>query len=115
MISVCAIQFDPEGRLTVTESPASETGSVSRRVARVATLDGLVSVNDGGYSDGDRDFRLIWQSDQATDDKVRRLIRIHGRVTVATREGVFEAVPERFDPGPPDSTLFLLVTKRLSE
>ena len=115
MIGISAITFDQSGAIRIDELPNSELGSVSRRVSRVGTLDQGVAINDGGYSDGDRDFQVVWNSTPEQDALIRRLVRLHARLRVATSEGVFECAPQNFTPGPPESTFTLLVISRISE
>ena len=53
---------DYAGHVQIDIRPVIESGTVARRVSRIATLDGSAVVNDGGYSDTDRTIDLRWQA-----------------------------------------------------
>lgn len=113
--TVSAETFDPAGhvRLEVTEESAFHP--VARRVSRVKTLDGGCVVNDGGYAPADRTITLVWAADSAASHAaVSRLLELHPRLVVSTRDGVFLAAPEHYRPGPVQSSLRLLVALKLS-
>ena len=112
-IHITSVDFDPQGRLTVDALPDSELANLTRRVNRVPTLDLGVAINDRGFSHGDRTFIVRWLATQATNDRAAYLTQTHGRVRVATDDGVFDAVIETFEPGPRESAIRLLIVARL--
>ncbi len=91
MIALSTLTFDPDGHVVLRELPDSNTRDLRRRTNRLPTLDGGVSLNDAGFSHGDRTFVVRWRGD---DSAVRRLVRLYGRLRVSTRDGVFLAAPE---------------------
>lgn len=113
ILALSAIDYDPAGHIRIIGLPTSNTGDTTRRVSRVATLDGGVAINDSGYAEGDRTIVAQWRPiSKWHEDAIDRLVRIHGRLRVSTREGCFLAVPERYRPGPSRSELTLLVIER---
>ncbi|MEY2653625.1 MAG: hypothetical protein RLZZ524_653 [Pseudomonadota bacterium] len=114
MITLSTATFDPSGYIEIEALPSTTAGDASRRVSRVATLDGGAVVNDFGFSDADRVISLKWSPVLATDVAVKRLLELYQTVQVATRDGVFLAAPESFTARPTESTLRLLVLERLS-
>jgi hypothetical protein len=113
---VSATVSDPAGYVELDVIEESPGGITRRRISRIATLDGGVVVNDGGYSPGDRTIELAWvASSKTNDDAIERLIRLYNRVNVATRAGVFLAAPGDFTPGVEKSKLTLLVLDQLSQ
>jgi len=115
IISISTPTFDLSGHVIIQAKPDSTTGELRRRVSRVATLDGGVAVNDRGFSDGDRDLPITWYTvSQEHSDLVARLIRLYPLLTVAMRDGVYLAAPESFTPGVKESTLNMLITRKLT-
>ena len=51
--------------------------------------------NDTGYSAGDRTFSIKWRI-KSRDElaQVQRLLKLHRFIRVATREGLFDALPQ---------------------
>jgi hypothetical protein len=113
--TLAAVNFDPIGFVQLRVLDSTTIGASGRRVNRVPTLDGGVAVNDQGFSEGDRTIELRWQpADAALEDNVRRMVEVYPTVHVATRAGVFLAIPETYEPGAEESTLRLLVISKTS-
>jgi hypothetical protein len=91
LVSVTAATFDLAGAITI-DAVMPDFGATRRRANRVATLDGGAVVNDFGYSDADRIIQVDWAPSIEDDETVRRMVRIHDRLRVATRLGVFECI-----------------------
>lgn len=116
MINTIASQVaDPAGYVELVVDNDQTAGEARRRVARIATLDGGVVVNDAGFSDGDRTIQLSWTPvSSAAEDTVERLVRNYTRLTLGTRFGVFLVSPENYSYKPEKSTLQLLAISKLS-
>ena len=115
-ISITAKTFDLEGSMEITPLPNERFGEIIRRVNRVATLDGGVAVNDGGFSYGDRDITINYQPvSVAHDDIARRLISLHTRVYLSMPDGFYEASIQSFDPAPEQNVLRLVIIAKLNE
>lgn len=116
MISITSQEFDPQGYLQISPLPDNEPGALTRRVSRVATLDGGVAINDRGFSHGDRTLTYRYKPvSEEHDARARRLLQLHSRVNVSNEEGVFECVPDQFEPSPDENTLTLIVVRKLTE
>lgn len=113
LVSLDAITFDLNGSVVFNALPGSEFGTLIRRANKVQTLNQGVAVNDFGYADADREFRILVKADQALGDSLRYLVKNHAQVYVTTEEGVFQAIPE-FDPTPGRWVLNLSITSKLS-
>jgi hypothetical protein len=107
--------YDPLASIKIDVLPDVELPERRRRTNRVATLDGGAVSNDFGYADADLTIELRWKPTEAVDAAVDRMVRLYGSITVATRDGVFSAVPDLFAPGSDQSSLRLLVLERLSD
>ena len=107
--------YDPSGFV---ELPAIETRNpllTRRRINRVATMDGSAVLNDGGFSDSDRQIEIEWQAtDKVTADAVERIAQLYTRVRISVRSGVYLAALDSFDHGEVYSRLRLLVLSKLS-
>lgn len=110
-----SLEFDPLLPIELTVLPSSERGETSRRVNRVATLDGGVQFNDFGFTDGDRTMRLIFAPESATQEaNVIRMVQTYSRITVSGPDGLFLAAPLSYVPSAGTGTLTLLVERKLS-
>lgn len=106
--------FDLDGHIMI-DIVSVPDRDVKRRVNRALTLDGGVSVTDGGYADGDLTFELEWKTDAEVDTLVRRLLQLYSRITLSTRDGVFDTAVETYRIGSSGtSTLRCLAIRRLS-
>lgn len=108
------VEYDPDVPVTLSLLPATDRGQTSRRVNRVATLDGGAVFNDAGHTEADRTIELRWRPTSAAQEaSVVRLVRLFSKITVATQDGLFLAAPEQYTPGDEESRLRLLVERRL--
>lgn len=114
--TISASTFDLEGHFSVTLAPdAAAASEITRRVSRSPTMDGGAAIYDAGFSDADRIVTLSWQQGSAEYEAgIARLLRIHARLVVSTRDGVFLAAPESYTPANGQSTMRLLVQQKLS-
>jgi hypothetical protein len=112
--AISAIDFDPSGAVLLALIPETDFGETRRRMNRIATLDGGAAVNDFGFSFADRTVSLVWRPDAALDALVARLVRLYGRLRLATDEGVFLVAPEVHRTEADRSTLRVLVLERLT-
>ena len=115
LAAIAAPRADPAGYVLLPLTPQAHRHEIARRANRVATLDGGAAVSDGGYSDADTTLRMEWYAaDAGAFEAVSRLLRTYSRVVVATRDGVFSAVPERCIRKTETCEAQLLVVARLS-
>ena len=116
MITISSTTFDLNGSVQIDPLPGTTDGEISRRVSRVATLDGGVVPIDRGFSDGDRTLNYEWKSvSKAHNDAIARILRLYPQVHVSTPSGVFLASPQTFAPGEDQSSIVLLVISKVSE
>lgn len=112
--ALSSLVFDPLCPVIIDTLPDTERGEATRRVNRVATLDGGAVFNDFGFSEADRTMRLVFRPDSAAHEAaVRRLVETYAQITATTEDGHFLAVPQTFTPGE-TATLTLLVVRKLS-
>lgn len=98
LIGLAARTYDPEGALLLPWRDGTETESISRRVNRVATLDGGVSISNRGHAPGDRTVVISLQGEPlALVERARRMLRLHSQVTVSLRDGCFTGVPSEYN------------------
>lgn len=92
---VAPLAFDPGQTLLLDVAGAgSDLDNIARRLGKVRTLDIDVSIIDGGYTEGDRKFRL--DIDRPTTEQVniaQRMIALHPQVRLAKRDGVWLCAP----------------------
>jgi len=108
LIGLAARTYDPEGTLQVPWRDGTQTESLSRRVNRVRTLDGGVSVSDRGHAPGDRTVVVSLQGQPlALVERARRMLRLHGNITVSMRDGCFTATPDSYDENRQELTVLI--------
>jgi len=116
MISICAKEFDLDGSIEFEPLGDNVTGGISRRVSRSATLDGGVVIGDAGSSEGDQTLTYRFKPISLEhDQRARRIVKYHPRVTVSNINGVFEAAPQSFESAPNENQITLLVIAKLTE
>lgn len=116
MITVTAKAFDLAGVLEFEPLPSSSSEGFGRRVSKVATLDGGVSVSDRGFSYGDTTLTYDFTPISLEHTNIaRRLVRLHPTVLVSNEYGVFEAIPESFNSTTDINTLTLSIVDKISE
>lgn len=96
-IGLAARTYDPQGAMLLPWQDGTETESITRRVSRVRTLDGGVSVTNRGYSPGDRTITLSLAGlSRAVIEQARRMVRLHATVTLSLPDGIFIGVPREY-------------------
>lgn len=108
--------FDIYGYVALPLMPSAGE-RVARRSSRIATLDGGAVLNDGGFSEGDRELMLRWPADRWRDQVVEYLVRFYPRFVLAWEGGCYEVAPGAFQrrERADISRLQLLILRRLSE
>ena len=112
-VSICPRTYG-FGHVLVEAGADSRLRTTERRVSRTATLDGSVAIDDNGFADGDRTMVLVLpdrQSTKATIQAIETLRDSFNRVTVATDEGVFEALITRLTFGTRSRIEFMVSSK----
>lgn len=110
-IGLAARSFDTEGALLLPWLDGTETDTITRRVARSATLDGGAAISNRGYSVADRTVTLsLAGQPQAVIERVRRLLRLHGTVTVSLRDGAYLGAPSAYNESQQTLTVLLTAT-----
>ncbi len=109
-LAIDPTEFDLLGGVRLPIAPESDWRSLSRRVSRVATLDGGADVSDTGYAAADRTVTAVVPGvDGDTYDRSAEIVRTHATVWLSTDEACLLAIPERIRLADGDMTLTLLV------
>ncbi|TFH84726.1 hypothetical protein EQG41_20875 [Billgrantia azerbaijanica] len=109
LIGLAARSYDPEGALLIPRHPDNDTGSLSRRVSRTATLDGGAAITNRGYTPADRTLRISLEGQPpAMVARAKRLLRLHGGLIVSLADGAYTATASEYSDR--DQRLTLLVT-----
>jgi len=96
------LQEDPDG---------SKLDRFSRRVSRVATLDGGSVVNDSGYSDTDRTLIIEAEITEAQKASLEYMIENYSLWNVSSKTGFFSCAPQKMDCPNGQLNLTLLVAE----
>ncbi len=92
MIGLAATTYDPDGALIV-PARLSNPYAAQRRGEVTATLDGAVSVYDGGYSIADQTLETtLAYPAKSLLETLRYLVAYYGQVIASTEVGVYSAV-----------------------
>lgn len=114
-VIISAPTFDIEGNEQINPLATSELGQITRRVNRVATLDGGAVVNDAGYWAADRTLRVRWRiTSKRQLENIRRMVKTYPRLIVSTQDGTFSAAPQSINNDEGDGDMILLVMEQLS-
>lgn len=113
IIYLCSRVFDPDGCLSINIDPDSELGNTTRRVNRVKTLDGGVSINDTGFSQGDRELKIKAKLSNVEIAAIQRLQSLYPLLSISTKYGVFEGVINQISENAPQSHINFLVKGKL--
>jgi len=113
-VTLSPLTFDPLGPVSLHATPDTSLGIHTRRMNRIATLDGGAVFNDFGFSQQDRSISLAWHPTPALHAAVERLVQLYGRVHLATHQGFFVVAVESYVPGNTLATLSLLVAEKLA-
>lgn len=113
---ISPMAFDPGATLLFQwYSTGSTLDHVKRRMGKIRTLDVDVSIVDGGYTEGDRTFRISVQRVTATEvDIAQRLIALHSRVWLSKRDGVWVCAPSAVEVSGESMTFVLESTEKLT-
>ena len=115
MISVSSPMFDINGNAVIRGASRQGVFDISRRVNRIATLDGGAAFNDFGYSESDRVLTIEWApSKRDRVDNLRRMVRQYSRLLISCKEGMFIGAPESFTASGDTVRLTILVERKLS-
>jgi hypothetical protein len=111
MLAISTLTIDPFGAQLLTLNPgAANLGDTSRRVSRVATLDGGASILDGGYTVTDRTIGIdLSGQSRETVDALKYLFQTNAMLLVMTEDGAFKAAPERISISANSARMSLLV------
>lgn len=112
MLALATLVVDPFGaQLLDLPAGSADLGDTSRRVSRVATLDGGAAVLDGGYTVADRTINIdLTGQSKATVDALKYLFQVHEKLILLTEDGAFNAAPERVSVSGNTARMTLLVS-----
>ncbi len=113
-VFITSLTFDLTGHAEINTLADDTDGETTRRVSRVATLDGGVVITDRGHAAGDKTLEYRWRTvSHAHNADVENLVKNYARLHVATRTGFYLVAPKSFLPGVAESQITLLVIERL--
>jgi len=114
MISICSPVFDVDGCIAVEPTNTDGMADFTRRVTRIATLDGGASFNDFGYSDSDRLLIIEWTPlNDEQSQNAARMVKSYGRLIISNSEGCFVGAPESFSKNEETVLINILVERRI--
>lgn len=115
-VNLSCLTFDLDGTVELNCTEESSIGSIERRLTRVATLDGGAVFNDFGFSEADRTAELYFLPTKIEQEEaVKRLVKLYARLRMTSREGIFEVAPQSYQKRNSESTLKLLIVRKLNE
>lgn len=116
MIALVTLTYDPIGVAIFDETPDSTYQVHERRVTRTATLDGLCTISDMGYTASDNRFVVRLKSPaQSVVDRIIYMIKNYPLVKLASKDGVFEGVITPFKTHLEPLEFIFTVKRKLSD
>ena len=114
-VGLSSLTFDLDGHVEIDALESSDVDSIERRVTRVKTLDGGVSLRDGGFSHGDRTVVLSWRIHDASHfEAVQYLVQNYAQLRLSMRSGCYLCAPRRLSRDGTEGRLDLLLIERQS-
>ena len=114
-VGLSTLTFDLDGHVEIDAMESSDVDSIERRITRVKTLDGGVSVRDGGYADGDRTVAISWLIRDAKQfDAVQYLVKHYSQLRLSMRSGCYLCAPRRLSRSGTEGRLDILLIERQS-
>lgn len=90
MIGLSTKEYHPSGAMLLSEMMnGTKTRDFTRRISKVKTLDGGVSVTDFGYAVGDRSMTVAVRVDQALFDLLVMLGQLTGSFILTNADGAY--------------------------
>jgi hypothetical protein len=115
LIAISTADFNPLGHVLLDALESSNRDVIGRRVTRRATLDGGVTIIDGGFAHGDRTMTFEWEPTGREEfEQVQDMMIVSGRVVLATIDGVFDARIEQMQQSQAGARITLLIESKLS-
>ena len=115
MITFSSQIADSLGYLTLKESPKSKKIRYSRRVNRVATLDGKSALSDQGFTHSDNTVQIKVDNISERDILIlKRLITLYPLIIYSEENGVFLGVISEFDFNKMPLNITFLVSEQIS-
>ena len=111
MISITTQISSSYGVVFEEDRDGSNLERLSRRVSRIATLDGASVVNDSGYSDTDRTLVVEAEITEAQKATLEYMIKAYSRLNVASRAGFFSCALRNMGVDNGQLSLTLLVVE----
>ena len=115
MIGLSTLTYDIDGYIVLEENIKTDNPTLTRRVTRTATLDGLSSISDLGFSDSDGTFFLYFSNiTNFGIATLEYLIKNYATLRLSSKSGCFEGVLKLVDTNeiPIQATFF--IEKRIS-
>jgi hypothetical protein len=111
MIAISTLTIDPLGdHLLIVKPGAVDLGGTTRRVSRIATLDGGAYIQDGGSTVADKTIVIdLTDQTKTTIDALKYLCQQYPIVILLTEDGAFRAAPERVSLSSNRASMSLLV------
>lgn len=116
MIGIASLIFDLNGDI-VFHNYKRQQGlrSLTRRLARTATMDIEVAVEDNGLAQGDRNINIVIDHQtKAQAARLQYLIENYADLRISTSEGVFLGVIAKFRETPGKLYISLMIKERLT-
>lgn len=111
---ISSTTWDPTGYVELDTVMTQTRGDTTRRVNRIATLDGGAVVSDQGATDADRTIIIEWQSaGKDVEQTIETMVQLYSRLNVSIDGAVYLTAPSRYTPGE-TSQLELLVLSKVS-
>lgn len=118
MIGISTQTYDLNGTRIFQQADIETEASnrtLSRRVTRVATLDGGSVLSDSGAAHGDREILVVEpRADEEAVAWAAYIVENYELVTVAMRDGAFSGCPETYRVNGGSLEINVLVKEKLS-
>jgi len=108
--------FDTQGCVVINKlNQNSDADSFTRRVSRSKALNGIVVIEDRGYTDGDRTIKAIPDALSISDaNKIRYIAKTYSLINISTPDGFFSGVISSVSPVSGSLSITILIKEKLN-
>lgn len=115
-IWIAPLSFDPGNTLRFDfYTTGSTMDNIARRMGKIRTLDINAVIVDGGYTEADRTFKIsVEPVTKKQVDIAQRMVRLHPRVRMSKRDGVWLCAPSDIEVSGKTMTLVIESVEKVS-
>ena len=114
MISLSTLTYDLNGAVSFEAAPETVYPQLTRRITRKATLDGLSTINDMGFTHSDGTI-IVATRDFSVSDQLEYLVKNYSLLHIVTRNGSFKGAIKSLNTSITPMTFTFLISEKTNK